>query len=303
MFVSVAICTWNRADLLDQTLRSISNLVIPPQTGWELIIVNNNCTDATDSVISKHEVDLPIRRLFEPQQGKSFALNCATRAAKGKFIIWTDDDVLFEPDWIAHYVEAIEQWPNSSIFGGPVKPFLAGIPPYWLVDVLTISRVGNVYAAIDLGQKPIRITLGKEPYGVNWAVRTKEQRKYLYDTNLGPGPSTKIGYEETNVIQRMLADGLEGRWVPQALVTHYIPEDRQTIKYIRWYHKGQGEYRALQKYGSNEYFSYKEKIKLIKEIIKSEFKYRIYRLRNKSSKLWINALINSSHAWGQLNKK
>ena len=303
MFVSVAICTWNRADLLDQTLTSMYKLVIPPQTVWELIIVNNNCTDTTDSVIDKHQAHLPIRRLFEPQQGKSFALNCASRAAKGDFIIWTDDDVFVETHWITRYVGAFKQWPNASVFGGPVKPFMAGTPPQWLMDVFTISQVANVYAAIDLGPKPIRLTQGKEPYGVNWAVRTKDQRKYLYDTNLGPAPNRRIYHEEIDVIRRMFADGLEGRWVPKALVNHYISENRQTTKYIRKYHRGQGEYKALQRYGKNRYPSFEGKIIFIKGIIKSELKYLIYRLIIRDPKIWIKAVINSCHALGQLTRK
>ena len=106
--------------------------------------------------------------------------------------------MLVDPDWISLYVKAFRQWPQSSIFGGPVKPFFIGNPPRWLLDSLIISRVGDVYAAIDFGQEPIRLNRGKEPYGVNWAVRTKEQRKYLYDTNLGPDKGSKIGYEETD---------------------------------------------------------------------------------------------------------
>ena len=141
------------------------------------------------------------------------------------------------------------------------------------------------------------------PYGTNWAVRTKDQRKYLYDTNLGPAPNRRIYYEETDVIRRMFADGLEGRWVPKALVNHYIPENRQTIKYIRKYHRGQGEYMALQRYGKNRYPSYDEKIMVILRIIKSELKYLIYRSIIRNPKIWINALINSSHVWGQLKRK
>ena len=45
-----------------------------------------------------------------------------------------------------------------------VKPFLAGIPPHWLEEILKISRVGDVYAAIDLGPKSVCITRRKEPY-------------------------------------------------------------------------------------------------------------------------------------------
>ena len=303
MLVSVAICTYNRAGLLDQTLTSMHQLAIPSQTDWELIIVNNNSTDTTDDVIAKHQDHLPIRGLFEPQQGKPFALNCASMTAKGDYIIWTDDDVFVKPSWIKHYIEAFRQWPEASIFGGPVKPLMAGNPPRWLLDALINPWVRSVYAAIDLGREPVRLGRGKEPYGVNWAVRSKDQRKYLYDTNLGPGPNTKIGHEETDVIQRMFTDGLEGRWVPEALITHYIPENRQTTKYIRWYHVWLGEYKALQRYGMNKYVPFEEKILLIKAVIKSELKYLIYRLIFRNPQIWMKSLIHSCHAWGQLRRR
>jgi hypothetical protein len=53
MHVTVAICTWNRAGLLAQTLEQMRQLVIPPGVTWELIVVNNNCTDDTDQVIAR----------------------------------------------------------------------------------------------------------------------------------------------------------------------------------------------------------------------------------------------------------
>jgi len=171
------------------------------------------------------------------------------------------------------------------------------------MQAIKVSRVRNVYAAIDFGQESIRLSKGKEPYGVNWAVRTNEQKKYLYDPNLGPAPGRNILHEEINVIRRMFADGLKGRWIPKALIIHYIPENRQTIKYIRKYHKGQGEYKALQLYGSNKCPSYEEKFVLTKKIIKSKQKYWIYRLRNKNPEIWLNAFINSCQARGQLKKK
>ena len=94
MLVTVAICTWNRAALLDQTLARMRALSIPTGTEWELLVVNNNCTDHTDSVIAKHTGALPIRRIAEPTPGLSFARNAALAAAKGEHLLWTDDDVL-----------------------------------------------------------------------------------------------------------------------------------------------------------------------------------------------------------------
>jgi glycosyltransferase involved in cell wall biosynthesis len=45
--VSVAICTWNRAKLLDPTLDSLAGLRIPDGLDWEVLVVDNGCTDDT----------------------------------------------------------------------------------------------------------------------------------------------------------------------------------------------------------------------------------------------------------------
>src|SRR4051794_12529654 len=110
MNVSVVICTWNRSKLLDQTLFAMRKLRIPSDVQWELLIVNNNCTDETDTILDKHSADLPIRPLFEQRPGKSFAANTAIAAAKHDLILWTDDDALVDSDWLAQYVKASEEW-------------------------------------------------------------------------------------------------------------------------------------------------------------------------------------------------
>src|ERR1700738_3055719 len=96
--VSVAICTWNRARLLGQTLESFVRLRIPEGVSWELLVVNNNCTDDTDAVIERHAGSLPIRRLYEPTPGKSYAHNLAIAEAQGDLVLWTDDDVIVDPE-------------------------------------------------------------------------------------------------------------------------------------------------------------------------------------------------------------
>ena len=60
--ISVAICTWNRAQLLDQTLDHLTRVRIPEGAEWEVLVVNNNCTDNTDRVLEKHFSHLPLRR-------------------------------------------------------------------------------------------------------------------------------------------------------------------------------------------------------------------------------------------------
>src|SRR5271157_1710832 len=77
ILVSVTICTWNRAAILDRTLESFRSLRVPDGVEWELLLVDNNCTDETPEVARCHAVHLPLRLLVEPVQGVSIARNCA----------------------------------------------------------------------------------------------------------------------------------------------------------------------------------------------------------------------------------
>src|SRR4051812_1329005 len=103
MLVTVAICTWNRAALLDRTLARLRDLRIPPGLSWELLVVDNNCTDETSAVLARHAKHLPLRALHEPKQGHSHARNRAVAEARGDLLLWTDDDVLAHADWLAEH--------------------------------------------------------------------------------------------------------------------------------------------------------------------------------------------------------
>ena len=101
MIVSICVCTWNRAALLDQTLTAMRQLRIPVGVEWEILVVNNQCTDDTDLILSQHARRLPLRRLLEAKQGLSNARNCAVAGSLGELILWTDDDVVVDPEWLS----------------------------------------------------------------------------------------------------------------------------------------------------------------------------------------------------------
>lgn len=241
MCLTVAICTWNRSALLRQTLEEMTRLAVPAEVDWELLVVNNNSTDDTDAVIESFASRLPLRRLFEPNPGKSHALNHAAREAAGEYILWTDDDVLIDPDWLAEYHRAIVRKPDASRFGGPIAPWFAGAPPAWLPRVMS-TDVKHVYATLEPTAAMIPITSEYWPYGPNLVMRTADQLLYPYDPGLGPRPTSSVRGEETAGVHQMLADGLEGWWVPAARVQHYVPVAHQTIAYIRRYMVARGEY-------------------------------------------------------------
>jgi len=120
--VTVAICTWNRSQSLQHTLEGFARIAIPSETDWELLVVNNNCTDRTDEVIRVFQGRLPVRRIFEGRPGLSHARNRAIAEATGNYIIWTDDDVTVCEGWLSAYVDAFRRWPEAAIFGARLSP-------------------------------------------------------------------------------------------------------------------------------------------------------------------------------------
>ena len=301
MFLTVGICTWNRARLLDSALGSFHQLRIPKNITWELLVVNNNCSDETDEVISKHKAHLPIRRLFEPQPGKSYALNHAVREASGDYILWTDDDALVDPNWLEAYTEAFNRWPDVSIFGGPVKPWFRTDPPSWMNEE-TLPFVSTVYAIRDIGDEPVELTYNNLPFGVNMAIRYKEQSKYLYDTKLGPRPNSELRGEETVLMTKMLDDGAKGRWVPGACVRHYIPQERRTLRFVKNYYRGHGEYQWIEIEEGTKPNHYGTGFDMLKQAMKGELRYRYCRIFCEP-RVWIGALKGSSMAWGRLLRR
>ena len=235
MFVTAAICTWNRAKLLDATLTQLERLIIPDDVDWELLVVNNNCTDETDRVIEKYRDRLPIRRLFESCPGVASARNCAVEAAEGELMVWTDDDVLVDPLWLSTYVDASRQYPDAVFFGGPIFPWFESTPPAWIEDHL--ETLAGVYALLERTPEPSLLTASTLPFGASFAVRTEVQKRHLYNPKLGRLGKQLLCGEETSMYEGILAEGHHGYWIPDAKVKHFIPEERLTLTYVRnWFH-------------------------------------------------------------------
>ena len=301
MLITVAICTWNRCELLRQALEQMTRLVIPSGMDWEILVVNNNCTDATDEVIAAFESRLPIRRLFEQKPGQSNARNAAVREARGKYILWTDDDVLVDEQWVAAYVTAFEQWPEAAFFGGLIRPWFAVPPPAWLERTWPI--VAGAYATRDLGCQPVRFDgIGNIFFGANYVVRSAEQRRYCYDPQLGLRPGGNLRGDELEVLNALLADGYQGWWVPEASVSHYIPRERMTVRYIRKFYFGYGEYVAMREPSWHGPMLFGKPRWLWRYAMRVEARYRRHRLTS-SPEVWMKYLIDAGTVWGRLLTK
>ena len=95
--LDIVICTYNNAPLLRRTLEAVSKQkVVLPWIKWEVLVVNNNCTDETSDVVEGflRSGKFPLRVIHEARQGLTAARVCGVRNTAGDWIAFVDDDCL-----------------------------------------------------------------------------------------------------------------------------------------------------------------------------------------------------------------
>jgi len=245
MDITVVLCTYNRCESLKKALESVAASILPDSLEWEVLVVDNNSRDRTREVVEEfcHRRPLRFRYLFEPKQGKSYALNAGIREAAGNVLAFMDDDVTVEPTWLQNLTASFQdgEWAGA---GGRTLPPQDFSPPRWLSLEEPYNLGGALCALFDLGDKPSE--LDRAPYGTNMAFRKTMFEKYGgFRPDLGPSPASQIRNEDTEFGGRLIAGGERLRYEPSAVVYHSVPENRLRKEYFLawWFDNGRAAVR------------------------------------------------------------
>jgi len=233
MDISVILGTYNRAASLQTTLDTFSKLVVPPSVAWELLVVDNNSTDATRKVVERFAVtaSFPVRCIFEKRQGKSAALNAGLAEAQGDIVAFTDDDVLLHPDWLSKLKQSFDDFDCAGV-AGRIVPQWNHAKPDWL-------EMEGQFAVVhfDLGDEIREVKV--PPLGANSAFRKDVFKKYgLFRLDLGPNESRHtVTCEDTEFGERLIRGGEKIVYCPGAIIYHPVDPKRTTKRYfVSWYY-------------------------------------------------------------------
>lgn len=107
--VSVIVPTYNRANLIGQTLDSI---ISQTYSHWECIIVDDGSTDNTEEIISRYQdKDNRFRFYRRPEdriKGANACRNYGFENSRGEYIKWFDSDDLMHADFLEKQVQLLE---------------------------------------------------------------------------------------------------------------------------------------------------------------------------------------------------
>ncbi len=241
--VTVLICTWNRCARLRETLVSLSASDVPPALRWEVVVVDNNSTDATRAVVEalRDRFPVPLRYVRERRQGKSWAMNAGIEATASPIIVMTDDDVRVGRAWLWEGCRPLVEDVTLSYTGGPVRPIWEAPPPGWFER--SDRTLWGTVAILDYGSEPFMFeSQRKTPLGVNFAIRRRLVHQIGgFDTSLGRSSGkVLLGQELPEFFTRAREAGAVGRYTPGMLLEHHVPARRLRKDYYRrwWYGKG-----------------------------------------------------------------
>ena len=227
--VSIIVPTYNRLDLLRQTVASLLALERPTGVDYELLVVENGCQDGTFEWL---QTQARVRSFREERSGESHARNRGLQEARGSWLAFVDDDEVAEPDWLQRLWNTAQEL-SARVVTGSV----------WLrLPASELNGLGPV----------VRQSLGEERGPVRQRYRGKRlpplcnvlihrdlfQQHGIFNTNLTVASDTEFFFR--------LARSGEPMWFePAARLWHQVPAFRLEPSFLLARALWQGTYFVI----------------------------------------------------------
>lgn len=222
--LSVLICTYNRAALLEQALEALARQTADA-TQYEVWVVDNNSSDSTAEVARKYTEEHPhFEYVCESRVGLSHARNTGFRQARAPWVAYLDDDARAHPDFVEQALRTIDE-EDYAFFGGPDIPWYPFGRPRWYRDHYVDNQLPYSEVAT--------LRPGEYAFGCLMVMRRDLLEEYGgFDPELGMRGTT-VGYnEETDLQDRLRRAGIVIGWQPALRIDHAIAPHKLSLEWF-----------------------------------------------------------------------
>jgi polysaccharide pyruvyl transferase WcaK-like protein/glycosyltransferase involved in cell wall biosynthesis len=220
-FISVVICTRDRADQLETCLRHLDRQEYPR---FEVVVVDNApATDAVRALVQARPGGVRYRYAAEPRGGLSWARNAGIAAASGEIIAFLDDDE--EPDrhWLAGLAGGFGRGDDIGCVTGMILPArLDTRVQEWFERSGGHSKGRGFASAVFSRHGPQSPLYPLPPFGAggNMAFRREALARIGgFDVAMGAG-TPACASEDTLALTLVLLAGYRIAYEPAALMRH-----------------------------------------------------------------------------------
>jgi glucosyl-dolichyl phosphate glucuronosyltransferase len=224
--ISVIICAFNRAKLLQVSLNAFTKQTINPDR-FEIIIIDNNSTDNTELIckdfISAHS-KLDVKYFLETRQGLPAARNRGIKESSGQLVAFIDDDAEVTENYLEEAIFFFENNTNISAMGGKIIPvYETGEEPEWLS-----KNLWRMFAITDYGDKTRKFPITKYPPGCSMVFRKEVfQTIGVFDTGL------HMRCDDKYIFLRLKEHKRKFLYYPKLVLKHYIDKSRVSFEAMK----------------------------------------------------------------------
>jgi len=206
--LSVVIPTHNRASLLQGNLDALRRQTF---RDFDVIVVDDGSTDRTPELLAAaaREGSIRIGYVRQENRGPAAARNVGVLAAKGRIVLFLDDDVRPEESLISRHVAAHTGRPGLQVAALGRVVWSPEMRPDPFQEWLSESGQHYGYALITTPQNV--------PYGFFNASNVSVKRDFLISNGLFDESFHHPAYEDVELAYRLTARGMEIVYEPEAV--------------------------------------------------------------------------------------
>jgi len=208
--LSAILCTFNRAELLAQTLESILGQTLD-RSNFELIVIDDGSIDDTRKVVESFERRLPLRYAYQANAGLASARNHGIYRSQAPLLLFLDDDDVCSPNLFEEHLKTHVQYPDNYF---AVLGYIALDPNLWQKPVLHyVTEVGcYLFSYSNLQHGDVR------DYTYFWGGCCSCKRKFLIDYGVF-NPVFRFGCEDIELAYRLSKNNLKVVYNARAVST------------------------------------------------------------------------------------
>ena len=123
---SVVVPTYQRGDALARCLDALGAQTLE-RDRFEVIVVDDGSTCPPREAVARARASFDVRLIEQANAGPASARNAGARAARGTYVVFTDDDCRPDPGWLRAIDATAARHPGSAIGGRVVNALADGL--------------------------------------------------------------------------------------------------------------------------------------------------------------------------------
>lgn len=232
--ISVVICCYNSAARLEPTLVHLSRQNFSRTNDWELIVIDNACTDNTaeiaEAIWKKNHSAVPLKIIIEKKPGLSYARQTGLRNSFFEYVLFCDDDNWLSENYLSHAYSLIEADSSIAAVGGKgIAEFEDGNQPNWFLEYQEAYAVGSQMIGAE-NNKLLSL------YGAGLLIR-KSYVNSLFRNGFRPLMRDRTGKSlfssgDTELTNALVLAGYKLCYSEEMSFKHFLPKTRINKEYL-----------------------------------------------------------------------